>query len=118
MHARIIEVLAAPSSLRHGGVFVLDAGSRIFQWAGGAADAAEKSKGLDIVHQLRASKDGTPTVGSFAPWSLQHLLRALLDAASVASAADETYLPEAKVKWKRCTVTVKQSTFLYIGSCS
>lgn len=43
---------AKASSLNHGDVFILDSGKKVFLWVGKEANAFEKSKGANLVHNI------------------------------------------------------------------
>ena len=55
---RVQQVDLKPESMNSGDVFILDAGRFIFQWNGKQASNVEKTKGMEVVKQIRDQERG------------------------------------------------------------
>jgi len=56
------EVPPKISSMNQGDVFILDLGTKIYNWAGDCADPFEKHKGIVLANNLRVGRGGSVTV--------------------------------------------------------
>lgn len=55
---RATQVPVAAASMNHGDVYVLDAGLKVYMWAGDAASPFERAKGAALQHNIVAGRNG------------------------------------------------------------
>jgi len=62
---RVTQVDCTHKSLNSGDVFILDLGTKIYQWNGSTAGALEKNKAANISHAIKDEREGKATVTIF-----------------------------------------------------